>query len=90
VARNWTIAVVVLIGLIVLGAIAQNNEDSRGDAFGDVTLGSCHDGGQDARDLVQCKITIHNSSGDTAVYSIEGPGAAREYRRRWPSLQALL
>jgi hypothetical protein len=46
VARNWTIAVVVIIGLIAFGAMAQNNEDSKGNAFGDVTLGSCHDGGR--------------------------------------------
>jgi hypothetical protein len=71
VARNWTIAVVVIIGLIVLWAMAKNDEDSKGNAFGDVTLGSCHDGGQDPSDFVECKITIHNSSGDTAVYSIE-------------------
>jgi hypothetical protein len=71
VARNWTIAVVVIIGLIVLRAMAKNNEDSKGNAFGDVTLGSCHDGGQDPSDLVECMITIHNSSGATAVYVIE-------------------
>jgi hypothetical protein len=73
VARNWTIAVVVIIGLIVLGAMARNNDDSKGNAFGDVTLGSCHDGGQDARDLVECKITIHNSlgPGGRAGYVIE-------------------
>jgi hypothetical protein len=71
VARNWTIAVVLIIGLIVLGAMAKNNEDSKGNAFGDVTLGSCHDGGQDPSDLVECMITIHNSSGATAVYVIE-------------------
>jgi hypothetical protein len=73
VARNWTIAVVVIIGLIVLGAMAKNNEDSKGNAFGDVTLGSCHDGGQDGGDLVGCKITIHNSlgPGGRANYVIE-------------------
>jgi hypothetical protein len=73
VARNWTIAVVViigLVGLIVLGAIAINNEDSKGNAFGDATLGSCHHQ-ENARGLVECMITIHNSSHGRAGYVIE-------------------
>jgi hypothetical protein len=75
VARNWTIAVVVIIGLIViglfvLGAMAKNNVDSKGNAFGDVTLGSCHHQ-ENARGLVECMITIHNSSSGRAGYVIE-------------------
>jgi hypothetical protein len=46
-------------------------EDSKGNAFGDVELGSCHDGGQDARELVECMSTIHNASGGTAGYTME-------------------
>lgn len=88
-ARNWTIAVVVIFGLIVAGAISTNSEDNSGtgngtttgsgidqglgtnDASGDVTLESCQDGGQYAHDVVECKVTIHNSSDGTSDYYIE-------------------
>jgi hypothetical protein len=88
-ARNWTIAIVVIFGLIVAGAIAKNSEDNSGtgndtttdsridqgiatnDASGDVTLGSCQDCGQYARELVECKVTPHNSSDGTSDYYIE-------------------
>jgi hypothetical protein len=38
---------------------------------GDATLGSCQDGGQYAREVVECKVTIDNSSDGTSDYYIE-------------------
>jgi len=85
-ARNWTIAVGVIIALIVIGALNKNSDSSTtthtedtgidsglgtNDASGDVTLSSCHDGGQYAHTIVECKVTIHNTSDGTSDYYIE-------------------
>jgi hypothetical protein len=82
-ARNWTIAVVIIIGLIVYGATSKNAsapdsnsgvEDSgidqglgTNDASGDVSLGSCS---VDFK-IVTCQVNIHNNSDGRSDYFIE-------------------
>jgi hypothetical protein len=82
-ARNWTIAIGVIFGLIVAGAIAKNSEDNSGtdtttdsgidqgiatnDASGDVSVGDC----ETEFGLLTCDVTIVNSSDDRSDYLID-------------------
>jgi hypothetical protein len=76
-----TLVVVVAAGLFSYAALSpKKSTGSPGigtglgtnDASGDVTLGSCHDGGPGARDLVTCTVSIVNHSDGTSDYYIEG------------------
>jgi hypothetical protein len=84
-ARNWTIAVVVIFGLIVAGAIAKNSEDNSGTG-NDTTTDSGIDQGLATNDasgdvsvgdcetdfgFITCDVTIVNSSDGRSDYFIE-------------------
>jgi hypothetical protein len=87
-ARNWTIAVVVIFGLIILGAMNKNASDSTGNENGVEESGIDQGfGTEDAsgdvtlgscregpysHESVECMLTIHNSSDGTSDYYIEG------------------
>ena len=84
-ARNWSIAIVVIFGLIVAGAIARNSEDNSGTG-NDTTTDSGIDQGLAANDAsgdvsvgdcetdfgsITCDVTIVNSSDGRSDYYIE-------------------
>ena len=84
-ARNWSIAIVVIFGLIVAGAIARNSEDNSGTG-NDTTTDSGIDQGLAANDasgdvsvgdcetdfgFITCDVTIVNSSDGRSDYYIE-------------------
>lgn len=84
-ARNWSIAIVVIFGLIVAGAIARNSEDNSGTG-NDTTTDSGIDQGLAANDasgdvsvgdcetdfgIITCDVTIVNSSDGRSDYYIE-------------------
>jgi len=84
-ARNWTIAIVVIFGLIVAGAIAKNNEDNSGTG-NETTNDSGIDQGLATNDasgdvsvgdcetdfgFITCDVTIVNSSDGRSDYYIE-------------------
>jgi hypothetical protein len=84
-ARNWTIAIVVIFGLIVAGAIAKNSQDNSG-IGNDTTTDSGIDQGIATDDasgdvsvgdcetefgLLTCDITIVNSSDSRSDYLID-------------------
>jgi hypothetical protein len=80
-ARDWAIAIVVILGLIVAGAIAKNSVIDQGtatnDPSGDVSVGDC----ETEFGLLTCDVTIVNSSDDRSDYlidaTVEDPSGAK-------------
>jgi hypothetical protein len=80
-ARNWTIAIVVILGLIIAGAIATDSRIDQGiatkDPSGDVSVGDC----ETEFGLLTCDITIVNSSDARSDYlidaTVEDPSGAK-------------